>query len=1130
MKSIRYVCALCALILVARHVSLAQAVSGSLLGIVSDQTGALVAGAKVAITEVNTGVSRNAETNASGNYTFPNLPPGKYSVTVEQTGFKRESRAGVDVLVNSAARVDVTLQPGNVSETITVTAEAAMLQTDRSDTGRKIETKAIEDLPLATNRNFQGLLNLVPGTTRAFRPHSPFFNSQDSLSTQVNGQTRQANDTQIEGVDDQQRTGLNTVYIPPIEALQTVDVTTSNYDAELGRAGGAVTNVFLKSGTNEFHGSVYYFNNVSKLAARSFFAATKPVSAYNYFGGTIGGPVFKNKTFFFFDFLRTTDHRGLLNRFQLPTSDFRAGDFSRALTDPRSISSSYSGPVVVYDPLSTTRTDGSGRIPFVNNRIPDSRISPIARRLLGMIPGPNLPGYGTNFTQNGSLIRNSNSMDIKVDHNASEKDRFAVRYSDQRPELTAPPIFGVTAGGPQDPGGGAGFQGTGKTVTQMGAVNYNHIFSPTLLTEVRFGLMHYRNEARNADYGLTTANDLGIKGVNIDPWTSGIPALEINNAGYSNPLVGYAGSLPWIRGETHFDWVNVWTKTLGNHTVKWGGDIRRVREELLQTQTFASRGIFRYRDTITSCNPRGTAGCSNGAPSGIVESFASFLLDMPYQIGRDVAVQFPTYRQSQFFFFLQDTWQVNKKLTLNYGLRWEFYKPPTSRFPGGFSNYNFTNNTLELAGIGNVPRDLGYNPNYKNFAPRLGVAYRLTEKTVIRAGYGISYSPFPDNRYAYDNYPVKQNFNYNNNANAYLPATLPDGSFAGLASGFPTPQFAPIPSTGIISPAPLQNYNVVNLNFKEGYVQAWNFAIQQSLPKNFVAEVAYVGNHGTRFPIQYNLNAATVQGVGAAGQPLFGPFGRTQDTILFFNGFDSHYNSLQTKLDRRFSGGFSMTTAYTFGKALAPISGEDAVSGLQYYINPRRNYSRTSFDRRHTFVQSYIYELPFGKGKRFLTDGIASHVLGGWQVTGVLSLMSGAPINFVASTGALNTPGTGNNSPNINGPVNVLHGIDRAPWFDTSNFSAPAPGQFGNMGRFTTDGPGFFNLDASLFRRFRLTERFNFEFRAEGYSITNTPQFANPNSTFGDANFGRVTSTLAVGNAGSTGGNRSIQFGAKLNF
>jgi hypothetical protein len=1106
--------------------SYGQAVNATLLGTVTDSTNASVPNTKVTITEVNTGISRSATTNESGNYTFANLPPGTYSVSAEQAGFKRATRTGVDVLVNSTARVDLVLEPGQISETVEVTAEAPMLQSERADTGRKIETKEIEDLPLATNRNFQGLLNLVPGTTRAFRPHSPFFNSQDSLSTQVNGQTRMTNDTQIEGVDDQQRTGLNTVYIPPIEALQTVDVTTSNYDAELGRAGGAITNVIIKSGTNLFHGSVYEFNNVSALAARSFFAATKPVITYNYFGGTIGGPVMKNKLFFFFDFLRTTDHRGLLNRFQLPTADFRNGDFSAALTNPSSISSSYRAPVVIYDPL-TGNPDGSGRTLFPGNKIPDNRISPIAKKLLALIPLPNLTGYGTNFSQNGAFIRESNSLDTKIDYNATVNDRFSVRYSEQRPTLSAPPIFGTIAGGPEDPGGGAGFEGTGKTVIQMGAVNYNHIFSPTLIMEARFGLMHYRNEARQADYGLNTATQLGINGVNIDQWTSGIPSLQIDNAGYSNPLVGYVNSLPWIRGETHFDFVNTWTKTLGNHTVKWGADIRRIREELLQTQTFNPRGVFRYRDTITSCNTKGSAPCSNGAPSGIVESFASFLLDMPYQIGRDIAVAFPTYRQSQFFFFGQDTWQVTKKLTINYGLRWEFYKPATPRFAGGFSNYNFNNNTMELAGLGSIPMDLGLKPNYKNFAPRLGVAYRLSDKTVIRAGFGISYSPFPDNRYAYDNFPVKQNNNFNNNSNAYFPATLPNGSFAGLETGFPPPQIVSLPSNGIISPAPNQNFNVVNLNFKEPYVESWNFAIQRLLPKNFVAEAAYVGNHGVRMPVQWDLNAGLIPGAGSAGQPEFVQFGRTANTYLHFMGLDTHYNSLQAKLDKRFSGGFQMTTAYTFGKALGWVNETD---GLAYYINPRRSYARAQFDHTHTFVQSYIYELPFGKGKPYLQQGVGSWLAGGWQITGILSLSTGPPINFTTGAGALNAPGANSNSPNINGAVSVLKGIDTANWFDPSNFSAPAPAQFGNLGRYTTDGPGFFNLDASLFRRFRISERWSLELRAEGYSITNTPQFSLPNSTFGDANFGKVKTTLAVGNAGSSGGNRSIQLGAKIAF
>jgi outer membrane receptor protein involved in Fe transport len=699
-----------------------QAVNSTLLGTITDTSGAAVPNARIIITEVNTGIARNANTNDSGNYSFPDLPPGTYTVTAELSGFKRVSKTNVDALVNATARVDLILQPGEVNESISVTAEAAMLQTDRSDTGRKIELTTIQGLPLGVNRNFQGLLNLVPGTTKAFRPHSLFFNSMDSLSTQVNGQDRLANDLQIEGVENQQRTGLLSAYIPPIEALQTVDVTTSNYDAELGHAGGAATNVILKSGTNQIHGSVYEFNNVSALAARSFFAAIKPVTTYNYFGGTVGGPVIKNKTFFFFDYLRTTDRRGQINRFVLPTADFRQGDFSLALTNPKAISSGYSSAVAVYDPA-TGNPDGSGRSVFPGNKIPAARISPIPLKLLALIPQPNLGGYGTNFSQNSTFSRDVNSMDIKIDHNASDKNRFAVRYGEQRPTLSDPAIFGTLAGGPHDNGGG-GFEGVGKTVIQTGAVNYDHIFSPTLIAQVRFGLMHFRNEAHQSDYGSDTSTQLGIKGVNVDPWTSGITYLQIDQ-GYSNPLVGYVNSLPWIRGETNFDLVNNWTKTLGNHTIKWGADVRRDRDELLQTQTFNPRGVFRYSDVVTSCNSKGVGTCSAGSPSGVVESFAAFLLDMPYQIGRDLAVAFPTYRQTQLFLFVQDTWQVSRKLTLNYGLRWEYYKPATPRFPGGFSNYNQDNNTLELAGIGNVPMDLGMQHNYRNFAPRLGIAYRL---------------------------------------------------------------------------------------------------------------------------------------------------------------------------------------------------------------------------------------------------------------------------------------------------------------------------------------------------------------------------------------------------------------------
>ncbi|MBI3208491.1 MAG: TonB-dependent receptor [Candidatus Solibacter usitatus] len=1081
---------LAAIALCAASLCFSQAVDGTLLGTITDASGAAVPNAKVQITETNTGIGRSGLSGQAGNYVFPNLVPGTYTVSVEQQGFRKAVRSNVIVLVNSTIRADLELQPGSVTEVVNIVASSELLQTDRSDTGRKIETRQIADLPLGFNRNFQNLLNLVPGTTRAFRPHSEFFNSQDSLSTQVNGQSRLSNNLQFEGVDNNHRTGLLQVLIPPVEALQTVDITTSNYEAELGRAGGAVTNIQLKSGTNEFHGSGYEFNRVSALAARSFFQSVKPITTYNYFGGTFGGPIRKNRTFFFGDILRITDYRGQGNRFQIPTADFRSGNFS-------------GGPTIIYDP-NTGNPDGTARTPFAGQQIPDSRISSFSKKILALVPGTNLPGYGTNFDKNTTLVKTTSSFDVKIDHNHSEKDRISGRYSFTRPVVVDPPIFGL-AGGPH----GGGFQGTGINKTQAGAINYNRILSPTLLTEVRAGVSRYLNTAQASDYGTNASEALGVKGVNIDPWASGLFSVSIGN-GYSSPMVGYSASLPWIRSETNFNIVNTWTKMVGSHTVKWGADIRRVRDDLLQTQTFNPRGVFNYGNAQTACN-----GCAGSPGSGFANSFASFLLDVPSSIGRDLPVVFPAWRQTQFFFFGQDKWQLTSKLTLDLGLRWEYYGPATPRFAGGFSNYDPGNNSLVLAGIGSNPIDIGMQKNKKNFAPRLGVAYRLNNKTVIRSGFGISFVPFADNTYAY-NYPVKQNNSYNSTT-SFGRALLPNGQPANMASGFPAPQVVAIPTNGIISPAPLnQAYDVINKKFREGYVESWNLAVQRTLPKQFTFEAAYVANHGVAIPTVYNLNAGLVPGAGANGRPLFQAFARNQDTNMRFVGTSSNFHSLQLKLDRRFAG-FLLTTAYTYGKAMG--IGDDN-GGYSYYVNPHRSYVRQGFDRTQTFVQSYVYDLPFGKGRGHLTTGPAAMLLGGWQINGVLSLISGGPLNFNAPGASLNLPNSPQ-SPNITGPVNVLRGIDNALWFDTSNFSAPVGATFGNIGRNIGRGPGFFNLDASLFRTLRITERFKLELRAESFSVTNTPQFNNPDTGFGNANFGKVK---------GAGGNRGVQLGAKLNF
>ena len=1074
--------------------ALGQAVTGTLLGTVTDQSGATVPGASVKLVGQNTGVSRSTQTTTAGYYAFPDLAPGIYTVSIELAGFKRSVRQDVQVLVNTTVRADMQLQTGDVTESIEVHAEAALLQTDRTDTGRKIEVEQLAEMPLGTNRNFQGLLNLVPGTTRAFRPHSVFFNAQDSLSTQVNGQSRLANNVQLEGIDNNHRTGLLTALIPPIEALETVDITTSNYEASLGRAGGAVTNVLLKSGTNEFHGSAFAFNRVSALAAKAFLTTTKPLTVYNYFGGTFGGPIIKNKTFFFGDYLRVTDHRGQTDRLTIPTPQFRSGDFSGVST-------------LIYDPNTGTST-GASRTPFAGNRVPDGRISAVSRRILGLLPAPTLPGTGINYEYNSTLVKDTDSFDAKVDHHATDADRFSVRYSFQRPTVFDPPSFG-DAGGPH----GGGFSGSGVQKAQNGAINYNRIFSPTLIAEFRLGVNRYRNDAQQVDYGTNASDAIGIPGVNLDDWTSGLANIDIT--GFSNPIVGYSASLPWIRSETNFNLVNTWTKTWGAHTTKFGADIRRLRDDLLQTQTQNPRGIFRFRQGQTSCSSN--CGSGNSTAAGFANAFASFLLDLPNDTGRDLAVIFPAWRQTQYFLFVHDKWQVNPKLTVDVGVRWEHYAPATPRLKGGFSNYDADLNQLSVAGYGDVPMNLGLQANYKNFGPRLGVAYRLTEKDVFRAGFGVSFLPFADNTYAY-NFPVKQNNTFNG-LNSFSPAVLPDGRIASMSNGFPAPVAAVIPDSGIITNPQNQVFDVIDTGFREGYVQSWNLAYQRALPKNFMFEVAYVGNKGVNVPMPINLNPGLILGAGAAGRPYFSKFNRNVDTNLRFASGDNEYNSMQLKLDKRYSNGFLLTTAYTWGRAMA--NGGDDNGGPAWYINPERNWARAGFDRRHTFVQSYIYELPFGKGKPYFQEGAGAWVLGGWQLNGILTLMSGNAINF-SSNAPNNAPGNAQ-TPNVSGAFRVLGGVNDSPWFDTSVFSAPAANTFGNVGRNAASGPNFYNLDASLFRNVQVTERFKLEFRAEAFSLPNSPrwQLNNPNVNVNDPNFGLVR---------GAGGNRSIQLGLRLLF
>jgi carboxypeptidase family protein/TonB-dependent receptor-like protein len=1091
-----------AFVLMCARVSDAQAVKGSLVGNIVDQSESALPGVTVTITEVNTNIAYSAVTNESGNYTFSNLKDGKYRVGAELSGFKRVVRDGVDVPVNSTVRVDLKMEVGAIEESVTVVGASPLLQTDRADTSRIIESVHLTEVPLGFNRNFQGMMVTVPGALRLQRPHSDFFNAQDSLSTNVNGQSRLANNVQIEGIDDNHRTGLLTTLIPSAEAIETVNISTSAYDAEFGRAGGAIMNVTLKSGTNTMKGSVFAFGNNEKTNAPGYFTHTAPPGDYLQSGVTLGGPLRRNKLFFFGDYQHIRDNAGRTTRSIIPPAAYRTGDFSAS-------------PTTVYDPL-TGNADGTGRTPFPNNVIPADRISTIAKAILANLPAPNVaaaPGQ-PNYQVDYARLKTTDSFDTKFNWQLSQSDQISGRFSFLRPKLTDPAEFGAFGGSKQGSPSGNGFSGIGTDTTYSTGVNYTRTWSSTLVMEARGGMNYFRNQALTSGDGLKTAQEVGIRGANIDEWTSGMTSIDFGtNLTLSSPLVGFSGSLPWDRSERTVQFATVFTKVAGNHTIKFGEDFRHTRDFLLQTQDNGGpRGQFQFR------SPQTAIPADAAATAGFANAFASFLLDVPSLVQRDLKVTDPGVRFWGFFSFLQDKWSVTPKLTIDLGLRHEYYTPFIGLADqGALSNFDPATNTLQVAGYGNVSPSVGVQKYWKNFGPRAGASYRLNDRTVLRGGYGLSTLPFPDNSYVY-NYPVKQN-NVFNAPNNFAPA-------GSMRTGFPDPVFVQIPSTGLIdaSPAVLRNasYFHVRPDMHEGSLHSFNVAFQRELPGRFSLDVAYVGNRGHDVQTQYNENAATVVGLpGNNGRPLFLPFGKSADVTTWI-GTKTQYDSLQTKLDRRFYGGLLVTTSYTLGRGWSYVDG-DSNSGILTPADFARSWSRTNQDRLHSFVESFLYQLPVGPDRRWLKDGPLSQVLGGWQISGIFSAQSGSPIAITMSAATLNAPGN-TQRPDVNGTPAVLGAVGPgALWFDTSVFSSPPANTFGNSLRNgVLDGPSYVNLDATLAKLFSVA-RVKGEFRVDIFNITNTPHFQNPNGTFLGATFGQITSTVA-------GSERSMRFGFRVTF
>ncbi|MEP7341552.1 MAG: TonB-dependent receptor [Acidobacteriota bacterium] len=1107
----------------------AQAVKGSLLGTITDANGAAAAGATVTITETRTNISATTAANSDGNYAFPNVKDGVYRIEATQQGFKKVVRENVVVDVNTTVRVDLNLPVGQVTESITIEAGAPpLLQTDRADTGRLLESKQVSELPLGFNRNFQGLLITVPGATRPSRPHSQFFNSQDSLESKVNGQSRLSNNFMIEGVDDNQKTGLLQVLIPAADAIETVSISTSNFDAEFGRAGGAVSSVTLKSGTNNLHGSAFLFgnNNNGWLQAGNYFTHTTAPTHYRQVGATIGGPIIKNKLFYFGDYQYTTDALGTVFRYTSPYPEWFGGDFRNS-------------PTKIYDPR-TGNADGTDRQQIscngVLNVICADRISPVALKLLNFLKSappniPNAPFNTPNSVFNEVLVKKTHSMDAKINYNLSEKNVLSYRFSYQRPEVTQPGPYGVYGG----PNSGGGFDGIGTQNIISTAGNYTRTFNPTLILEARFGITWYHNVATTAADGLKTSADVGIPGVNLDNFTSGLTTINIG--GFTGPVLGFVNSLPWDRGEKTYLGSAIVTKLLGNHSIKVGEEIRHNRDFLLQVQDQGGvRGQFTFNsqragraltDLTTGTQPYNDAVAANNGPAN---AFASFLLDAPGGYSRDlVIIDQPGTQQYNFFTFIQDNWQVSQKLTLNLGLRHERYTPLRGLIDkGGLSNYNPLDNTELVAGYGNVSQSVGVEGTWRNFAIRSGASYRLNDKTVIRGGYGETIIPFPDNSYTF-NFPVKQN-NQFVAANAFAP-------IGSLATGFATPTTFDIPSSGIIDgnlPI-LKNSSLYYAppDLREGKLHSYNVAFQRELPWNFAAEVAYVGNVGRGILATLNLNAATQLGQALPGndnaaRPLFQKFGRTTDVNTRIRT-GTNYNSLQIKVDRRFSKGLLVTSNYTLSRAIT--ESDDDNGGIGTPADPTLSRGRAGFDRTHSFNSTFVWELPFAKQ----TSGFVKAALDGWQITGIATVQSGTPLDFTTNGTDLHAPGN-TQRPNLIGEIKVLGqygaglqylspaaGVFETPAATLTNAAGVKYSTFGNLTRNSTiNGPGYWNLDSSIFKKFRFTERFGGEIRADVFNIFNHPNFANPNTSIVSPTFGQVTSVVS--------GSRLVRFGARVTF
>lgn len=1045
-----------ALLLLCASAAGAQTYRASVRGTVYDANRAAIVGAELELTSVETNETRKATTGSDGEFSISSLAPGKYRLRVTATGFTARV---TDVLlqVNQVTRVDAVLKPGLVDYVNITMGETEEVKRDTASLGTVIENRQVEGLPL-DGRNFFELSLLVPGAVPAAQGSAGSVRGDFSFS--VNGAREDSNNFLLDGVYNVDPK-LNTFGVrPPVDAIREFETLTSTYDASFGRSAGSQINVVLKSGTNEFHGSIFEFHRNAALDARNYFApAGEPEPAYlrNQFGFSVGGPLRKDKTFFFTDYEGTRAREGITRIANVPTLAERSGNFSQSLFG------------VPIDPFTG--------LPFPGGQIPDFRINAVGRRIAALYPLPNRSTSFANFVSSPTQRDRNDAFDVRLDHVHSERSSMAFRYSFGDRSLLEPfagPAFSVVPGYGNDV----------SRRSQNLMLSETHVFSPVLVNDLRFAFNRVATAVRQENQGTSVNRAVGLPELSSNPRDFGLSFITIT--GFS-PL-GHEGNNPQNSVTNTFQILDTASYSHGAHLFKFGADIRFVQQNAFRD--VQSRGLLQF------------------SPFGQItfNALGDLLLGFPLITGGAHVDNAQHLRSTSYNFFFNDSWRVRSNLTLIAGLRYEYNSPPVDAFDRA-NVYDPATRTLVAIGTGGVPRS-GFHPDRNNFAPRVGLAWTLGAEgnTVLRAGYGVYYdqSALAPGEALYFNSPY---FDFN--------------LFFFLPLNDPFPSFSPFPDSAL----------AIQRNLRTAYMQHWSASVQQQLGRSRVLEVAYVGSKGTKLLSARDINQPPPS-VLPPGLPFVRPNPDFDDITQIESRANSNYHSLQARFQQRLDFGLAVLGSYTWSKSIDDASNFFTSAGdpnfPQDSNNLRPERGRSNFDVRHRLSLSYVYDLPFGKGKRYLTDnGWVSTLLSGWQTLGIVTWQTGRPFT-VALLPEIDNSGTGrsalgfgaNDRPNVVGNP-ILGQPTPDQWFNTSAFTFPAPGTFGNAGRNILEGPGYQNVNVSLVKNTGLSERFNLQFRVEAFNLFNHPNFNLPDNFLGSPTFGRITSARDP---------RHIQFGVKLLF